>query len=114
MRKFCSQQIVMSDLSDVKRGMIIEARLAEVSVSRTDNLVCVSRITVLMVMTVYANMCKVSSTKHNSGRKSKLKDRDRLVFTHLKLEHPLEHPFKNELSFDRPINGCLVSQQCAI
>ncbi len=69
--------MIMSDLSDVKRGMIIEARLAGASMSSIANLVSLSRTTVSRVMTVYTNLSKVSSAKHNSGRKLKLKDHDR-------------------------------------
>ncbi|GFU12949.1 transposable element Tc1 transposase [Trichonephila clavipes] len=65
----------MSDLSDMK-GMIIGDRLAGVSMSRTANIMGVLRTTLSWVMTVYANLGKVSSTKHNSGRKL-LKDCDR-------------------------------------
>lgn len=69
----------MSDLSDLKRGMIIGARLAGASVSRTANLVGVSRTTVSRTLSAYTKLGKVSSAKHNSGRKSKLSDRDRRV-----------------------------------
>ncbi len=69
----------LSELSDVERGMIIGARLAGASVSRTANIVSVSRTTVSRVMTAYTNLGKVSSAKHNSGRKSKLKDAVRRV-----------------------------------
>jgi transposase len=66
-------------MSDVKRGMIIGARLAGASVSRTTNLVGVSRTSVSRVMAAYKNLGKVSSAKHNSGQKSKLKYRNRGV-----------------------------------
>ncbi|GFW70808.1 transposable element Tc1 transposase [Trichonephila clavipes] len=70
---------IMCDLSDVKRGMVIGARLSAASMSRTFNLLGVLRTTVPRVMTDYTNLGKVSSAKPNSGRKLKLKDRDRRV-----------------------------------
>ncbi|GFW38448.1 hypothetical protein TNCV_1333011 [Trichonephila clavipes] len=44
---------------------------------RTTNLVDVSRITVSKVMIAYTNLGRVSSLKHRSERKLKLKDSDR-------------------------------------
>ncbi|GFV97218.1 transposable element Tc1 transposase [Trichonephila clavipes] len=66
----------MSQLSDVKRYMIIEARPTEASMSRIGNLVGISRTTISRVMTAYKHLGKVSSAKRNSGRKSNWKDRD--------------------------------------
>ncbi|XP_071037948.1 uncharacterized protein [Parasteatoda tepidariorum] len=69
----------MSDLSGFKRGMIIGARLTGASVSRTANLVGVSMTTESRSLSAYTKFCKVSSVRHNSGKKSKLSDRDRRV-----------------------------------
>ena len=57
----------MSDLSDVKKGMIIGACFTGASVFRTTNLVGVSRTTVSRVISAYTNLDKVPSAKHNSG-----------------------------------------------
>ncbi|GFV27036.1 uncharacterized protein TNCV_4852731 [Trichonephila clavipes] len=59
--------------------MVIGSHLAGASVSRTANVVSILRTTVSTVMTAYTNLGKVSSAKHNSGRKVKLKDHDRRV-----------------------------------
>ncbi|GBO33698.1 hypothetical protein AVEN_67242-1 [Araneus ventricosus] len=64
-------------MSDVQRGMIFGALLAGAPVSRTANLMGVSRTTVSRVMPAYTKLGKVASAKHNSGQKSKLTDRDR-------------------------------------
>ena len=58
--------MIISNLFDLKRGMIIGAHLAGASVSRTTNLVGVSRYTVSRIMKAYTNLGKVSSGKHNS------------------------------------------------
>ncbi|GFX00342.1 uncharacterized protein TNCV_1273361 [Trichonephila clavipes] len=50
-----------------------------VSVSRTANLVGVSRTIVPKAITAYTNLCEVSSVKHKRGQKTKLKDRERRV-----------------------------------
>lgn len=67
----------MADLTDFERGMIVGARLAGATVSETANIVGAGRSTVSTVMTAYSKEGKTSSAKHNSGRKSKLTDRDR-------------------------------------
>ncbi|GFT27018.1 hypothetical protein TNCV_4675471 [Trichonephila clavipes] len=69
----------MSDLSGVKRRIIIGVRLVGAPVSRNANLVGVSRTTVSRVRTAYTNLGKLSSVKHNRGQKLKLKNRERLV-----------------------------------
>ena len=69
-------QAKLSDQFDLKTGMIFGARLAGTSFSRTANLVSASRATMSRAMISYTNLDKVSSTKHNSGQISKLKDSD--------------------------------------
>lgn len=78
-RKFCSQQSVVIFSSEENIYVIIGARLAGASVSRTANLVRVSRTTVSSVMAAYTNLEKVYFAKPNCGRKSKLTELDRQV-----------------------------------
>ncbi|GFV39932.1 hypothetical protein TNCV_1808441 [Trichonephila clavipes] len=48
--------MIMSDLSNVKTGMILGIRLTGVSVSRTANLVGILRIAMSNVITAYTNL----------------------------------------------------------
>lgn len=66
-----------ADLPDMQRGMIIEARLAGASMSRASDIMGFSRTTVSKVTIAYTKLAKMSSAKQNSGRVSKLTDRDR-------------------------------------
>ncbi|GFU56817.1 HTH_Tnp_Tc3_2 domain-containing protein [Trichonephila clavipes] len=77
MKKLCSlQSVIISDLSDVKRVILVGNDLAEASVFRTANLVGVLRTTVSRIITVYIDLSKMSSEKHSIGRKSKVKTHD--------------------------------------
>ncbi|GFW88570.1 hypothetical protein TNCV_828391 [Trichonephila clavipes] len=50
------QSVIVSDLTNGKRVMIIRVRLTRASVSRTANLVDVSRTTVSRVITIFTNL----------------------------------------------------------
>jgi hypothetical protein len=54
------------DLSDFETGQIFGAHLAGASVTKTDEVLGVSRATVSKVMSAYTNLGK-TSTKRNSG-----------------------------------------------
>ena len=67
----------MADLSDLKRGQIVGARMAGASVTKIDVLFGVTRSTVSKVMTAFKKEGKTSSLKQNSERKRKLSNWDR-------------------------------------
>ena len=67
----------MGDLTDFQREQIVGAHLAGASVIKTATLFGVSRAAVSKVKMAHTNHWKTSSVKKNSGRKSKLSNRDR-------------------------------------
>jgi transposase len=66
----------MGDLSNFERGQFVDVRLAGASVTKTATLRGVSRATVSKVVSACTNHGKTSSAKRNSGRKSRLTERD--------------------------------------
>jgi transposase len=64
-------------LSEFEREQIVDARPAAASVIKTATLIGVLRATVPKVMSASTNHGKTTSAKRNSGRKSKLTERDR-------------------------------------
>jgi transposase len=64
-------------VKESERGQIIGTRLAEASMIKTATLLCVSRGTLSKVISAHMNHGKKTSAKWNSGRKSKLTERDR-------------------------------------
>lgn len=78
----------MSDLTEFERCQIVAARLSGASVTKTAQLFNVARGTVSRVMTVYIKQGRTASAKKNSGRKSKLSEKDRQLLLHMVDEHP--------------------------
>jgi predicted transcriptional regulator len=66
----------MGDSSDFQRGQIVGAHLAGASVTKTANLLVVSRAAVSKFMMTYTNRGRTSSAKRNSSRKPKLSERN--------------------------------------
>ncbi|XP_076037857.1 uncharacterized protein LOC143023221 [Oratosquilla oratoria] len=69
-----SDPIKMADLSDFKRDQIVGARMAGANITKTTELLGVSRGTVSKVMTAFEREGKTSSAKHKSGRKGPVRN----------------------------------------
>ena len=70
----------MADLSDFKRGQIVDACMTGASLTKIIELFGEARSTVLKVIIAFEKDRKTSSLKQNSGRKRKLSDRDHRIF----------------------------------
>ena len=71
----------MADLSDIKRGQIVGARMAGASARKTAELFGIAMNSISKEMTAFEKKGKTSSLKQNSGRKRKPSDRDCRTFT---------------------------------
>ena len=70
----------MADLSDLKRGQIVGARMAGASVTKTAELFDAATRTVSKIMTAFEKEGKTCSLKQHSGRERMLSNRDRRTF----------------------------------
>ena len=94
-RRNKSKFIRIADLLDFKRGQIVGARMAGVSVTKTAELLGVAMSSVSKVMAAFKKEGKTSSMKQNSGRNRKLSDWERLTLTWIVKKESLEYSSEN-------------------
>ncbi|PSN39170.1 hypothetical protein C0J52_20385 [Blattella germanica] len=71
----------MGDLTESQKGMIVGPHLVGASAATVTNIVGVLKGTVSNVMRAYSMHGQTMSAKQNSGQKTILSDRDRMVFS---------------------------------
>ena len=105
----------MADLSDLKKGQIVGARMAGGSVTKTAELCGVARSTVSKVIKSFEKEGKTTPLKQNSGRKQKLFARDRSTFTRIvRKDHKNTAPrITAELNnhFENPVSSKAVRRE---
>uniref|UniRef100_A0AAR2K665 Transposase Tc1-like domain-containing protein n=1 Tax=Pygocentrus nattereri TaxID=42514 RepID=A0AAR2K665_PYGNA len=90
----------MKQLTEFERGLIVGARMAGASVTRTAELLNVSRGTVSKVLTAFAKYGQTASAKRNCGRKAKLSDSERRALIRIVAEKHRNQTTKKTTTFD--------------